>query len=435
MSRPSHPTDRGGTNLVGLRCIRCGTAAEMEHFNTGCPACAARDLPANLATVYDLERAGPSFERAIAGRPPGVWRYDALLPFAAEDAVTLGEGGTPLVEAPRLAGHLGLRRIWIKDESRNPTWSFKDRSASLAATHAVQLRSPGLVVSSTGNAAASVAAYARRAGLPAIVLVARGVDPIMSAFVRSYGAFVVGTATKADRWVLMRHCLEAWGWYAAGSFVSPPIGANPFMIDGYKSIGFELWEQLGRRLPDWIFGPSGYTNAMYGIVKSFRELAGMGLVDEADVPRMGVAEAYDSLSRAIASDAEVPHIADLGATPATVAISMGTAQNAYQGLEAVRSTRGSATQVSNDAILAAQRLLAESEGIFGETASATGLAALVAAVERRSIDPDAEVVILLTSTGLKTLAVTTSLDATPPFAADADEFAQVLRREYGYSPT
>lgn len=421
-------------NLLGLKCIRCGTAAGMEHFNTGCPICAERNLHANLTTVYDLERARPSFEQAIAERPPGVWRYDALLPFTAEQAVTLKEGGTPLVEAPRLAHHLGLHRVWIKDESRNPTWSFKDRSASLAATHACQLGSPAMVVASTGNAAAAAAAYARRAGLPAIILFAKSVEPIMSAFVRSYGALVVATETKADRWVLMRHCVEEWGCYAAGSFVSPPIGGNPYMIDGYKSIGFEMWEQLGGRLPNWVFGPSGYTNAMYGIFKSFQELAGMGLIEESDMPRMGIAEAYGSLSRAIANNSEVVEASDLSKLPTTVAISMGTAQNAYQGLLTIRETGGSATHVSNEAILAAQKLLAETEGIFGETASATGLAALIHAVDEKSIDRNSEVVILLTSTGIKTLGVTSDLNAQPPFAADVDEFTAVLQREYDFSP-
>jgi threonine synthase len=425
---------RSESNLLGLTCIRCGTAAGMEHFNTGCPRCAERNLHANLTTDYDLERARPAFEQAIRDRPPGLWRYEALLPFSADQAVTLQEGGTPLVDVPRLARRLGLRRVWIKDESRNPTWSFKDRSASLAATHARELGSPAMVVASTGNAAAAVAAYARRAGLPAIVLFAKSVEPIMSAFVRSYGAFVVATETKAGRWVLMRHCLDAWGSYPAGSFVSPPIGANPYMIDGYKSIGFEIWEQLGRRLPDWIFGPSGYTNAMYGILKSFRELAGMGLLGEGQVPRMGIAEAYGSLSRAMETESEVVDAVDLLTLPTTVAISMGTAQNAYQGLYTIRTTGGSATPVSNEAILAAQKLLADTEGIFGETASATGLAALVEAVEGRRIERNDEVVILLTSSGLKSLGVSGDLKADPPFAADVGEFADVLRRAYGFSP-
>jgi threonine synthase len=417
--------------LLRLECVRCGHAAGMEHLYTGCPLCAARGEHANLNTVYDLERARPAFTaRALATRPPGLWRYEATLPFTAAEAVSLAEGGTPLVEAPRLARHLGLKRLWVKDESRNPTWSFKDRSASIAATHACQLGSPALVVASTGNAAAAAAAYARRAGLPCIVLVAKSVEPIMGAFVRSYGALVVATETKADRWVFMRHCVEAWGCYPAGSFSSPPIGGNPFMIDGYKSIGYEIWEALGRRQPDWVFGPTGYTNAMYGIYKSFQELKAMQWVEAG--PRLAVAEAYGSLSRAIAENS--PVVPAMPVDTPTVAFSMGTAQNAYHGLVAVRGSNGLAVQVFNEAILRAQRLLAETEGIFGETASATGLAALIQKLDEGQVEREAEIVILLTSSGLKSLGVTADLSAKPPQAADIAGFVEILRQQYDFEP-
>ena len=418
-------------NLLRLECIRCGTPTGPEHLFTGCPLCAARNEHSNLTTVYDLDSARPAFAaEALAQQPPGLWRYDALLPFAAHEAVTLREGGTALVEVPRLARHLGLRRLWVKDESRNPTWSFKDRSASVGVTHARSLNKPALVVSSTGNAAAAAAAYARRAGLPCIVLVTKSVEAIMGAFVRAYGALVVATETKSDRWVLMRHCVEAWDCYPAGGFSSPPIGGNPYMIDAYKSIGFEMWEQLGRRQPDWVFGPTGYTNAMYGIFKAFNELKAMDLVEAG--PRMAVAEAYGSLSKAIAEGANVVSAAPVDHP--TVAFSMGTAQNAYHGLVTVRESGGLATHVFDEAILAAQKLLAESEGLFGETASATGLAALIQRLDEGLVDRDAEVVILHTSSGLKSLGVTADLNAKAPLAGDVPAFERILREQYGYTP-
>jgi len=415
-----------------MECIRCGNPAKKNQFHAGCLVCAGKDKPANLTTVYDVEKARDAFEPSeLAKRPLGVWRYEALLPFSAEQAVTLQEGGTPLVAAPRLAEHLGMRALWIKDESRNPTWSFKDRAATMSASHARMLGSPALVVSSTGNAAAAVAAYARRAGLPAIVLFAKSVETVMSAFVRSYGAYVVATPTKLDRWVLMRHCVEAWGCYSAGSYVNPPIGGNPYMVDGYKTIGYEIWEQLGRRQPDWIFGPSGYTNGLYGIYKSFQELRALGFVEEG--PRMGVAEIYGSLSRAIEEGSDTLR-ASVVDRP-TVAISMGTAQNAYQGLVTIRESNGLARQVADEEILAAQTLMVETEGIFGETASATGLAALMQGLDEGQVERDTEVVLILTSTGLKTLGVTGgNLDAEVPLVEDVQEFSSILKRKYGFEP-
>lgn len=424
--------------FLGLECIRCGAPADPQQFQTGCPICAARGEPANLTTVYDLEQARPAFEpQLLAQRPWGTWRYEALLPFDAADAVTLEEGGTALVEAPRLARELGIRKLWVKDESRNPTWSFKDRSASMAATHARLLGSPAMVASSTGNAAAAMVAYARRAGISGIVLFARSVEPIMSAFVRSYGATVVATPEKADRWVLMRHCVEEWGCYPAGSYTNPPVGGNPYMLDGYKAIGFEIWEQLGRRSPDWIFGPTGYTNCLVGIYRAFGELAAMELLagGAQGGPRIAAAEAYGSLSNALAKGLDTVPAMPIEET--TVAISMGTVQNAYQGLQIIRRSNGSATQVSNEQILAAQKLLAETEGLFGETASATALAALIQRREQGEVDADAEVVLIHTSTGLKTLGVTAGVGrsddqaASPvPLARDVPQFIDILRQQY-----
>jgi threonine synthase len=416
--------------LMRLECMRCGAPADLDSFHAGCPECAAAGQSVNLTTVYDLERARPSFEpEALTSRPTGMWRYEALLPFAADEAVSLGEGGTPLVAAPRLSQRIGAGRLWIKDESRNPTWSFKDRSSAMAASHAKQLHSRALVVSSTGNAAASISAYARRAGLPAIVFFAKGVDVIMSAFVRSYAPYLVSTPTKPERWELMRHCVQAWDFYPVGNYRNPPVGSNPFMIDGYKTIAFETWEQLGRRSPDWVFGPTGYTNCLYGVFKGFQELKGMGLSGS---PRLGAGEVYGSLSRALREGADSVQPADVDFQ--TLAISIGTAQNTSQGLLAIRQSQGLARQVSEREILNAQRLLVEEEGIFGETASAAGLAALIRSIEEGVMRPEDEIVLILTSTGLKTLAATGSMEERVPLATDVEELIQVLERDYEFRP-
>ena len=416
--------------LLRIECIRCGAPVGEAPFHAGCPLCAARDEHANFRTVYDLEKARPAFEPdALVGRPTDMWRYDALLPFAAAEAVSRGEGGTPLMAAPRLAERVGVRALWIKDESRNPTWSFKDRANAVAATHALRLGSPALVVSSTGNAAAATAAYARRAGIPAIVLVAKSMDPIMSKFVQSYAAHMVMTQTKPERWVMMKHCVEAWDCYPTSNYQTPPVGLNPYMTDGYKTIGFEIWEQLGRRAPDWIFAPSGYTNGLAGIYQGFQELKAMGL---AEVPHLAAAEIYGSLVRAIEEGSDVVKPAKIDRP--TMAISIGTSQNTYQGIAAIRGSEGTATQVADEAILTAQELIVENEGMFPETTSATALAALIHELETGRVPRDAEVVIVMTSTGLKSLNVTARLRPKVPMAQSEDDFSSILKVTYGFNP-
>lgn len=415
--------------LKYLECIRCGRMLGDGAYHAGCPDCAARGKPSNWKTTYDLEIARPAFETStLAGKSWGMWRYDALLPFSAGQAVTLGEGGTPLISAPRLAKYLGLRTLWVKDESRNPTWAFKDRSMSVGATHALHLGNPAVVVSSTGNAAAATAAYSRRAGLPVIVFFARGVDSIMSAFVRSYGALVVSTPSKPERWTMVRHCVEKWGCYPAGNYLAPPIGLNPFMVDGYKTIGFEIWEQLGRRAPEWIFTPVGESNCIYGIYKSFQELSQMGY---AESPRLGAAEIYGSLTRAIQENDDAPRASVI--ERGTVAFSIATAQNTYHGFVSVQASNGMVAQVADDEILKAQKLLVENEGIFAEATSATSLAALIRGLETRTVSRDAEAVILITSCGLKSLNVTSPKDEVP-MVNHIDELSLVLKERYGFSP-
>lgn len=408
------------STLVGLRCLRCGTSSPLPG-SAGCDRCAALGSPAALTTVYDLDAAARVFDPAtLAGRPWGPARYRELLPPGA-DRVALAGGPTPLVPLERLAAHLGLRAVWLKDESRNATWSFKDRAAVAAAGSALVDGSAGLVVSSTGNAAAATAAFAAAAGLPAVVVVSVGVDPLMAGFVAAYGARMLAAPSKADRWTLMRHCIGEYGYFPNSNYTDPPVGNDPRAVDGYKVIAYEIWEQLGRRAPAVVATPIGYGDGVHALVEAFREL---DVVTGAGRPRMVCGEVYGSLAEALRDGRDV--VERVAVDRPTVASSIATAQSTYRALRAIRASRGQVVQVDDDAILAAHRLLVRCEGVLAEAASAAGLAALQATVASGAVGPDDDVVLVNTSAGIKSVVALGLLDREPPQVADISALDEAL---------
>ena len=204
---------------------------------------------------------------AHAGR--GLWRYGDLLPVSEREAVTLGEGGTPLHRLESLGRSLGVEALLGKDETRNPTWSFKDRLACIAVSMARKLGAPAVVSSSTGKAGASVAAYAAKAGLPCIVFTAKGVVGPLAAQMRVYGATVIAVANKADRWPLMQHAVREFGWFPTSPFFGPVVGSNPYGIEGYKTLAYEVVEQMGWQVPDCCVLPVCYGDALIGMWRGF----------------------------------------------------------------------------------------------------------------------------------------------------------------------
>jgi threonine synthase len=379
----------------------------------------------NLTTVSDLDSTAELLSSPeLRRRPFAQWRYAEALGVSPSEYVGLGEGGTPLVEASTVAERLGLRRLWIKDESRNPTWSFKDRAASLAAAHARLRGCPGLVVASTGNAAAATAAYARRAGLIGVVLFAKSppVQPVMEAHVRAYGGVVVAAPTKPDRWSLMQYAVEELGLFPNSNFSNPPLGNTPWAVDGYRALGFEIWEQLGRRAPGAIVFPIGHGDAVHGVYKAFNDLARLGL---SALPALGGGEIYGSLSRAFAEGRDTPPAVPVDRD--TVAFSIATSQSTYQALHSLRASGGWIEQVSDEEVLAAQRLLAETEGLFVETASAATLAALRRRLAAALLDPEDEVVVVSTSAGIKAVG-TAPPDGDVPLVTGEHELAAAVER-------
>jgi len=260
-----------------LVCVHCGARYSTDRFAEDCPACRRAGAPANLTVAYDSIPGEDRGRDDALRRPASMWRWDAFLPATAADAVTLGEGNTPLLPAPAL----GLGDVWIKDESRNPTWSFKDRLASSALTMARRFGAKVIASSSSGNAGAAAAAYAAKAGLPCVVFTFLGASPPLMAQMRAYGAMVVVVEDKADRWRLQTAGVRELGWYPTSAFFGPVVGSNPYGMEGYKTIAFEIAEAFDWEVPDWCVLPVCYGDALFGMWKGFEELKALGWIDPA----------------------------------------------------------------------------------------------------------------------------------------------------------
>ena len=339
---------------------------------------------------------------------PGLFRYRSLLPVSGGPLVSLGEGGTPLVGLPRLGAEVGLPGLLLKDESRNPTWSYKDRLAAVAVTKAVQQGRRTVVVSSTGNHGAAVAAYAARAGIRCVVLTLASAPQAMTTLMQSYGAVTVAVEKPTDRWVVMRQVVHERGWVPMSGFVGPPSGSNPFGVEGYKTIAYELHAQLAG-VPDAIVAPVAYGDALAGLARGFEELVALGMSTR--VPRLIAAEPFgpygDALQHGWRATAAQP-------AGTTVAFSIGTPMATWQGWDALTRTGGAAASADDDATMSAQRRLASLEGIFLEPSSTVAVAVLPELVRRGVVSADEQVVVLGTSSGLKDVpTVAAKLSPTP----------------------
>ncbi|MDY6994998.1 MAG: pyridoxal-phosphate dependent enzyme [Actinomycetota bacterium] len=388
---------------VGLVCIRCGTEGDPAPHGRGCERCRAAGAPANLRTDYDLTVAARRFIADLDADPEGpahgTARYRALLPAEPDDAAAAAPAPSPMYPAPRLAAAIDVERVWIKDESRGLSWSFKDRAAAMAVRHAVALGIDTVITASTGNAAAATAAHANRAGLRAVVVFARGVDPLMAAFVAGYGAGIAVAESKRERWRLVAEAVERYGWYPMSNYSDPPVGNNPYALDGYKPIAYETWEQLGRRTPDAMYFPVCYGDAIAASRRAFAELVDIGLAER--VPAHSGGEIYGSLTAALASGSDTVEAAVVD--HATSASSISSPQSTFQALQAVRDSSGAMHKVSEAEIADSVALAARCEGVLLENAAAAGLAALRAHRAAGVVSADAEVVLVASSTGLKSL--------------------------------
>ncbi|MCA1587523.1 MAG: threonine synthase, partial [Chloroflexi bacterium] len=337
----------------------------------------------------------------IAARPPGLRRFAELLPVDDLPADGLAVGYSPLLPAPRLAAKLGLRSLWIKDDSRNPTLSFKDRNVAIAAARARQFGFDTLACASTGNLAASVAATAAVSAMRAVVLVPADLEPAKIAQAEALGARVARVDGPYD--VVNRLCLELTDEFEGWAVVN--VNLRPYYSEGSKSVAFEIAEQLGWRAPDAVVAPIASGSLYTKLRRGFDELAAVGLIEPSSTRHIGgqpagcapVATAFGS-----GNDTIQPV-----ATPDTIvrSLAIGSAADGQRALALARDSGGSIEAVEDGDTIAAIRLLAATEGILTETAGGVTLAALRSALTRGVVGADDQVVLVITGNGLKTLDV------------------------------
>jgi threonine synthase len=360
-----------------------------------------------LEPVYDYAAVKVTREE-IASRPKSIWRYRELLPITGEPRTGFHSGFTPLVRCTRLAERLGVREMYIKDDSVNhPTLSYKDRVVAVAATRAAELGLDVLACASTGNLANSVAAHAARLGLECCVFIPDNLEAGKVLGSAIFGPTIVAVAGNYDD--VNRLCTQVADRYGWG-FVN--INLRSYYAEGAKTVGFEIVEQLGWRYPDHIVSPVAGGTLLPRIARGLRELREVGLV-EGDLPKIHAAQAAGCAPVVRALDAGLEHPELVRPNTIAKSIAIGNPADGYQVLQTVRATGGAGTAVSDDQIIDAIRLLAETEGIFTEPAGGTTLGGTIDLIQRGVIGPDDSVVVCVTGNGYKTAEVVSGRLAEP----------------------
>lgn len=409
--------------MAGYSCVRCGTRYPVDLVidSRGCPRCFG-EAPTNLKVFYEE----PCDLAAVKtpGTTPSLWRYADMLPCESGKAVSLGEGLTPLISASALGEELGVPNLFVKDEGRNPTWSHKDRFSTVAVSMARLNGARVVATASSGNAGASLAAYAARAGLSCVVVTFASTAGPMLTQIHKYGATLVVLADKANRWPLIAEGVRRLGWFAASPFHAPVVGSHPLGIEGYKTLAPEIVEQMGGKVPDWCVLPVCYGDALFGLWEGFKELHRRRAIDR--LPRLLAAEVHGSLAAALAGKQDP--IPDMPAGFDTLAVSIGATRSTFQALQALRESNGAAVPVNNSGLIALQERLAAREGIFAELASVTPFAAIAEMRRRAVIAASDNVVALVTASGLKDVDRSSDAAAPPPALRSLDEAWTYLGR-------
>jgi threonine synthase len=402
---------------AALECRECGQRYPVEAL-TICEECFGPLEPA-----YDLEHVdGVGFRKHAEAGPTSLWRYQSLLPGGPDiERVDLGAGFTPLRRADRLADHLGLENLWIKDDSVNPSNSFKDRVVSVAITMARAFGFEAISCASTGNLANATAAHAAKAGMPCYVFVPDDLERAKILATEAYGAKVV--AVKGNYDAVNRLCsevAEALPW----AFVN--VNMRPYYAEGSKSLGFEVAEQLDWRFPDHVVVPIASGALMTKIHRAFRELEEVGAV-EATPYRISGAQPEGCAPVATAFRDDAPEVRPVKPDTIARSLAIGSPADGLYAIGTANQTGGVIDACTEREVVEGITLLAETEGVFTETAGGVTIAVLKRLVEQGVIRPEEETVALITGNGYKTVeALEGTLEPSYHVEPDLDGFLAAL---------
>ena len=380
-------------NVRHAKCVKCGKLYEATPNLTNCSCGGILDIVYD----YDYIKANLTKKKLAARRDNSMWRYRELLPVEEDTPNTpLRVGWSPLYEADRLAKQLGIKKLYVKDDGINPTASLKDRASAMAVAKAREAGAEVIACSSTGNAASSLAGNAAAAGLKTYIFVPSRAPKGKVAQLMTFGATVISVkGSYEDTFELSKQAIDRWGWYNRNAAI------NPYLSEGKKTVALEIMEQLDWQVPDYIAISVGDGCTIAGLWKGLKDLHAIGFIDR--LPRLisAQAEGCCPLNRAIETG-EPWHPMEENTLADSIAV--GVPRNADKALMAIRESNGVTVNVSDEEIMAAQKLLGRTCGVFGEPAGVTGAAGLKKLCEEGRIEPDATVVSVVTGNGLKDVA-------------------------------
>jgi threonine synthase len=382
--------------LIHLECSGCGKQYSHDEIHTFCPLCQSP-----LLSVYDLKRACQSVDREeISRRKKGMWRWHELLPVLKEEnQVFLGEGDTPLLTLPHLENALGLSHLYVKDESSNPTGSFKARGLAAAVSKAKELGVEKVIIPTAGNAGGAMAAYAARGGLKAYIFMPRDTPFANVEESRMAGAEVILIdGLISDAAGMAGEKARAEGWFDVSTF------KEPYRVEGKKVMGYELAEAFDWRLPDVIIYPTGGGTGLVGMWKAFAELEDLGWLENRKRPRMVSVQA-EGCAPVVKAFEKGATFCDFWINAQTLASGLRVPKSFADHLilQDIYDSEGIAVAVSDEAILESQKQLASAEGIFAAPEGAATLAALKVLIKQGWVHPQENIVLFNTGSGLKYL--------------------------------